>query len=100
MPPSITDETIVRRTANALWRPFDQETAVILPTANAVRVLNEVGARVWELADGRTFGEIINILLNEYEVERTELESDTRAFVAELCRRGLLEVPAGELEEK
>jgi hypothetical protein len=76
---------------NALWRPFEHETAVILPTTSAVRVLNEVGARVWELADGRTFGEIVNVLVNEYEVERTQLELDARAFLNELHTRGLLE---------
>jgi hypothetical protein len=89
----ITDETIIRRTASALWRPFDHETAVILPTASAVRVLNEVGARVWELADGRTFGEIINTLMNEYDVERTQLRLDAQEFLSELHGRGLLEDP-------
>jgi Coenzyme PQQ synthesis protein D (PqqD) len=93
MPPQFTDETIVRRTASALWRPFDHETAVILPSASAVRVLNEVGARVWELADGRTFAEIIDILVNEYEVERTQLRLDAEAFLSELHSRCLLEAP-------
>jgi hypothetical protein len=91
MPTQITDETIIRRTASALWRPFDQETAVILPTASAVRVLNEVGTRIWELADGRTFGEIINILMNEYDAERIQLQLDAEAFLSELHKRGLLE---------
>ena len=81
----------MRRTPNALWRAFDHEAAVILPTASAVRVLNEVGARVWELADGRTVGEIVDTLVNEYEVERTQLELDTHAFLTELRSRGLLE---------
>jgi hypothetical protein len=94
MPPQITDKTIIRRTASALWRPFDQETAVILPTASAVRVLNEVGARVWELADGRTFGEIIDTLVNEYDVERIQLQLDAETFLSELHSRGLLEAPA------
>jgi len=93
MPPQFTDETIVRRTANALWRPFERETAVILPSASAVRVLNEVGARVWELADGRTFAEILDILVNEYDVERTQLRRDAEAFLSELHSRSLLEAP-------
>jgi Coenzyme PQQ synthesis protein D (PqqD) len=93
MPPQFTDETIVRRTASALWRPFEHETAVILPTASAVRVLNEVGARVWELADGRTFAEIVDVLVNEYEVERTQLRRDAEAFLSELHSRSLLEAP-------
>lgn len=93
MPLQLTDETIVRRAASALWRPFEHETAVILPSASAVRVLNEVGARVWELADGRTFAEIIDVLVNEYEVERTQLRLDAEAFLSELHSRSLLEAP-------
>lgn len=91
MPLQFSDQTIIRRTASALWRTFEHETAVILPTASAVRVLNEVGARVWELADGRTFAEIVNTLVNEYDVERTQLELDAQAFLSELHSRGLLE---------
>jgi hypothetical protein len=93
MPLQITDETIIRRTPSALWRPFEQETAVILPTASAVRVLNEVGARVWELADGRTLREIVDALVNEYDVERTQLQRDATTFLLELHSRGLLEDP-------
>jgi Coenzyme PQQ synthesis protein D (PqqD) len=91
MPPQFSDETVIRRTPSALWRKFEHETAVILPTASAVRVLNEVGARVWELADGRTFGAIVDTLVNEYEVDRTQLQQDAQAFLSELHGRGLLE---------
>ena len=90
------DNTIVRHVPNALWRSFEHETAVILPTASAVRVLNEVGARVWELADGRTFAQIVDVLVNEYDVERTRLESDAAGFLEQLRSRGLLEEPPGE----
>jgi len=93
MPPRISSETIIRRTPTALWRSFEQETAVILPTASAVRVLNEVGARIWELADGRAFSEIVDHLVNEYDVERIQLQRDAEAFLLDLYGRGLLEVP-------
>jgi hypothetical protein len=52
--------------------------------------LNEVGARCWELADGRTYEELIDLLLNEFEVERTQLESDVTGFLTQLAGRGLL----------
>ena len=86
-----SDETVIRRAPTALSRTFDHEVAVILPTANAVRVLNEVGGRIWALADGRTLGEIVDILVNEYEVERNQLRMDAETFLSELQGRGLLE---------
>jgi hypothetical protein len=88
-----SDETVIRRAPTALSRAFDHEVAVILPTASAVRVLNEIGARIWALADGRTFAEILEILVNEYDVERIQLRVDAEAFLSELQSRGLLEAP-------
>lgn len=89
----------IRRTPEAVWRTFGQETAVILPEASAVRTLNEVGTRVWELADGRTLGELLEILLKEFDVPRYTLEADVRAFLIELEARNLLiiqDVSGGE----
>jgi hypothetical protein len=91
MPRTIDLQTPIRRSPRAVWREFDREIAVVDPRATAVRVLNEVGARCWQLADGRTFAEILEELLNEYHVERNQLEADMRAFLAELDDRGLLE---------
>jgi len=90
-----SDETVIRRAPAALSRAFEHEVAVILPTASAVRVLNEVGARIWALADGRTLAQILDVLVNEYEIERTELRVDAEAFLSELQGRGLLEDPPG-----
>lgn len=86
-----SDETMIRRVPTALSRAFEHEVAIILPTASAVRVLNEVGARIWELADGRTLAEIVDTLLNEYQVERIQLRADIETFLAGLQERGLLE---------
>jgi hypothetical protein len=90
-----SDETVIRRAPTALSRVFEHEVAVILPSVSAIRVLNEVGGRIWALADGRTFAEIVDILVNEYEVERTELRMDAETFLSEMQSRGLLETPPG-----
>ena len=89
------DETVIRRASTALSRAFEHEVAVILPSASAVRVLNEVGARIWALADGRTLEQILDVLVNEYDVERTQLRVDAEAFLSELQVRGLLESVPG-----
>lgn len=47
--------------------------------------LNEVGARVYELIDGeRPLREIMDTIVNEFEVTRQQAESDVREFVAQL----------------
>src|SRR5882672_6191583 len=82
---------VIRRSSRAIWRAFDTETAIIDPQATALRTIQGVGSRFWELADGRTLGEILEILLNEYDVDRIQLETDIGVFLSELQTRGLLD---------
>ena len=47
--------------------------------------LNEVGARVYELIDGkRALREIVTTIVNEFEVTEQQAESDVREFIAQL----------------
>lgn len=69
----------------AVGRQLDGEAVVVLPGQGRVKVLNEVGARVWELADGsRSVAEIIEILAGEYAADPAVIEQDVLAFLAQL----------------
>ncbi|GMR22985.1 MAG: hypothetical protein BMS9Abin37_1373 [Acidobacteriota bacterium] len=47
--------------------------------------LNEVGARVYELIDGeRPLREIMDTIVNEFEVTERQAKSDVREFIAQL----------------
>jgi hypothetical protein len=53
--------------------------------------LNEVGARFWQLlAQGLGTAEIVDRLLQEYEVERSALNDDLAALQHQLLSRGLI----------
>ena len=71
------------------------EEIVILDLASGTYFgLDPVGARIWELmGEGRTLAEICATMLEEYEVERAQLEEDVLRLAAELAERGLV-VPA------
>lgn len=72
-------------------RVFSGEAVVITPAENRVRMLNPVGSRVWELADGtRTLDEIAVALTAEFEVDLAEARTSVAAFVEELLGKGLL----------
>jgi pyrroloquinoline quinone biosynthesis protein D len=67
------------------------EAVIVLPEQARVKVLNEVGARIWELADGsRSVAEIADQITREYQVDESEAHADTRAFINTLLERGLL----------
>ncbi len=67
------------------------EAVLLLPNKGKVKVLNDVGARIWELADGsRTIAEIAAVITAEYAVPQAQAEADTLAFVAELVQREIV----------
>lgn len=67
------------------------EAVLVLPSKGQVKVLNEVGARIWTLADGtRSLKEISAMICIEYQVEPQEADADTLQFAAELAERGII----------
>ena len=74
-------------------RVVDAEAVLVLPARGEVKVLNEVGARIWELSDGnRTVREIANVICEEYEVDAAAAEADTLAFFKDLEDRGAIRI--------
>lgn len=79
------------RAHSVVSRLLDGEAVLVHPAQGRVRVLNQVGARIWELADGeRSVEEIARLLAQEYEVELSQAELDAVAFCTDLAGRGLL----------
>lgn len=67
------------------------EAVVLSPNQHMVRMFNEVGTRIWQLADGaHTPDDIASQLTEEYEVALPEARAHTAAFLAELHESALL----------
>ncbi len=67
------------------------EAVLLLPAQGEVKVLNQVGARIWSLSNGtRTIAEIAAVLTTEYAVDQARAEADTVAFIADLLRRNMV----------
>jgi hypothetical protein len=72
-------------------RVFGDEGVVITPAENMVRMLDEVGSRIWELADGtRTVDQIAAALTDEYDVSLDHARVSVTGFVQMLFDRGML----------
>jgi hypothetical protein len=55
--------------------------------------LDSVGARIWGLlAEWKTVGEVHNVLLEEYDVETSQLETDLSHLLDELVTKKLIDV--------
>ena len=63
---------------------MEQEAVIVLPDKGEVKVLNEVGARIWALADGsRSVREIAATIASLYDVPPSQAEAGKLAS----CRR-------------
>ena len=89
--PEISIDSYLSPAPGVVGRRVQNEAVVVLASQAKVKVLNEVGARIWSLADGsRNLGEIAAILCTEYQVEPEQAQADVLQFVAELVDRGAL----------
>jgi hypothetical protein len=85
-------EACPRPAAKARGRLLDREAVIVLPDRGEVKVLNEVGARIWALADGsRSVREIAAAIAGNYDVSPAQAEADTVMFLQELREKALIE---------
>lgn len=64
--------------------------AALIQLDSDIVTINGVGLDVWRLCDGVTPEEIVDRLLQEYDVDRKTLADDVAAFLEELCTRRVL----------
>jgi hypothetical protein len=88
---SVDRSLVLGKSEDAAYRIYDGKATIVLPTMARVSVLNEMGSRVWEAIDGRrTIGEIVDQILEEYDVTRETAEADLYAFVDSLREHGMV----------
>lgn len=86
----IPEKDVVGRVVNS-ETPGQTEAVLVLPSKGKVKVLNEVGSRIWSLSDGtRTISEIVATICDEYDVNIDEAQVDTIDFLTDLLERGVI----------
>lgn len=77
--------------AQVMARMVGDETVILDLGSGTYFGLDPIGARIWQLmAEGRALAEICETMLEEYEVERGQLEADLLRLAGELVERGLV----------
>ena len=77
---------------DVLFQEVSGETVLLDLDSESYFGLDEVGTRIWTLLnEGKTAVEMVDVLLEEYEVERETLEGDVRDLLTALIEAGLLE---------
>ena len=87
--------TILLRNPNVIARMAEDEAVLVMPQKGQVKVLNQVGAAIWELIDDkRNIGQIVNIICAQFDVDPDTAKADTLKFVTELIDREIVVIPS------
>ncbi len=81
----------VRQSKRLAARTIDGKGVVIVLDRQIVHTLNAVGMQVFDLADGRSTEEIVQALIQDFDVSEQQARSDVDTFVKELLSLGALE---------
>ncbi|HWM94009.1 MAG TPA: PqqD family protein [Thermoanaerobaculia bacterium] len=85
--------SVLKPASDVRFRIVDREAVVVRQRDSEVLVMSDVAARLLALADGvRPVDAWLDVLVEEYEVDRGTLERDVLQFAAELAEQGILEV--------
>jgi hypothetical protein len=87
-----TLDTQVRQSARTASRVVEGKAVVVVMDTHALHTLNAVGTYVWENADGRSIGAIVDGMIDAFEVDRERATQDVLAFVEKLAALQALEL--------
>ena len=80
-----------QRRSDVLAQTAGDTVILLTPDSGEYFTLNEVGGRIWELADGsRSVAEIVTVLVEEYEAPLEEIQADALEVLGELAEEGLV----------
>ena len=89
----INKNTVPKPNPDIIGRVVDHEAVLVLPKQGKVKVLNEVGAAIWELVDGeRNINQITNEICTQFEIDQAAAGADTLQFIADLYEKELVSI--------
>lgn len=90
---NIRDKQVFTVSKDVLFQEVSGETVLLDLASEQYFGLDEVGTRIWMLLnEGQDLDGMVGTLLEEYEVERDQLEADVRALLESLLEAGLIEL--------
>lgn len=93
--PSLSTNQRVSRVEGPVSADLQGEIAILDPASGTYFGLNEVGAVVWNLiATGRPFGEIVNAVVQTYNVDPAVCASDVQQLLTQLQQANLVKIDA------
>jgi pyrroloquinoline quinone biosynthesis protein D len=90
--PEISDAVQPRLTKGVRFQTDSTTGKSVLLFPEGIIELNETAHEILSRCDGRTLGEIVRALAEEYDMDPAALASDVRETLADLRQRNLLQL--------
>ena len=84
----------VRKVKGQASRNVNGEALIVLTQRRQLHRLNAVGTRVWECCDERRVSDIVELIVNEFEVQLEAAQRDVCEFLDNLRQLGAVEIDA------
>lgn len=96
----ISKDSVFHVAAEVSWRDIKGELIVLQLSSGEYFSFNEIGRLVWiSLAENKSVGQVIEAVLNEYDVSLAQAEADVVTFVQGLLGNKLLiQQPVQEIQ--
>jgi hypothetical protein len=73
------------------WNDIDDRIILFNPVNGQAAALNETASAIWRLADGsHEYSELIDELLDTYDIDRDQITSSVQTVVGQLIAEGFL----------
>ena len=93
---TLASTLVPKRTTAVAWQTIDSELVLLRIDADELMGVNEVGARIWELADGtRSIEEIARDLAATFDVPEPTAFDDASRFLEDLVKLDAIELLSG-----
>lgn len=87
----ITLSSVVQRNTDMLFSKMDEEVVMLSIQNSEYYGLNEIGSTIWEMIEKPVQVETLMLqLIEEYEVERRQAESDILALLNDLYNKKIV----------
>ena len=96
----LNKEQTFRIPEGVLFQDVSGETVLLDLSSESYFGLDPVGTRIWALLnENKSVGQVLDALLEEYEVERGTLEADLEELLDKMLAAGLIQAQAPDPEE-
>jgi len=74
------------------FRKISDKMVIVHPIENRLITINETGWAIWEMLDGRKTKEIVDEIVDMFEVSKTKAQTDVNQFLLTLVEKNLIEL--------